>query len=71
MSQPSKDVSLNIESGMDSENVGAVWRKHAQVTAIFQIAQKYALSLVRNVNSTVDVVDHRRSCTAGSGDINA
>jgi hypothetical protein len=24
MSQPSEDVSLNIESGMDSENVGAV-----------------------------------------------
>ena len=38
---------------MDSENVGAVQRKHAQATAIFQIAQKYAPSLVRNVNSTV------------------
>jgi hypothetical protein len=33
----------------------AVQRKHAQVTAIFQIAQKYVPSLVRNVNSTVDV----------------
>ena len=48
-------MSLDVKSRMDSENVGAVQRKHAQVTAMFQIAQKYAPSLVRNVSSTVDV----------------
>ena len=54
MCQPSKDVSLKIESEMEWGNVGTVGKKHAQVT-IFQTAQTYALSLVRNVNSIVDV----------------
>ena len=55
MTPPSNDMSLNIERRMDLENVGAVQRKHAQVTAMFQIAQKYAPSLERNVSSTVEV----------------
>ena len=55
MFQPSEDVSLKIESEMESGNVGAVWKRHAQVTTIFQTVQRYALSLVRNVNSIVDV----------------
>ena len=63
-------MSLNNERRMDLENVGAVQRKHAQVTAMFQIAQKYAPSLVRNVSSECRGVDHGRSCTAGSGDLN-
>ena len=53
MKQPSKDVSLIIKGKMESGNVSAVLRRHAPT--IFHPVQRYALSLVRNVNSIVDV----------------
>jgi hypothetical protein len=42
---------------MESGNFSAVLRRDAQgrVTTIFQTVQRYALSLVRNVNNIVDV----------------
>ena len=54
MCQPSEDVLLKIKSEMEWGNVGTVGKRHAQVT-IFQTAQRYALSIGKNVNSIVDV----------------